>query len=245
MTDDGPTLDDALRRALDAAELANDAAEDLARLGRGQVEFANRVTAAHKRTTAIATGAALGALVSLGLASLVYFRSVGDLHEAAGLQAETARLMAEEIAALRKTREETGTGMEELKTLVAALPADVGAAIAAQAAAEPDAPPATDPALVAEVQGARDEILAALAEMQVGAGLPAAGAPDLAETLTRIEAGLLRLSAAPAVPRETAPEPRPAEPRASDSRPAEPRAAGSRAPSPRPAAAEANPFSYP
>lgn len=239
MTDDVPTLDDALRRALDAADLANDAAEDMARLGRGHAEFADRVTAAQKRGTAIATGAALGALAALGLASLVYFRSVGDLHDAAALQAETARVIADEIAALRQSRTDDAAAMDALKTLITALPADLAAAVAAQAAATPQAPPPTDPALqaalTAEVQGARDEILGALAEIQLGSGLSAAATPDLAETLARIEAGLLRLSAAPATP----PTP------AASARPANPRPAPARSAQPRPAAAEANPFSYP
>jgi hypothetical protein len=244
MTDDGTTLDDALRRALDAADLANDAAEDLARLGRGQAEFVDRVTAAQKRATALAGGAALGSLVALALASLVYIRSVGDLHEAAELQAETARVIAGEIADLRKTRDEEAVMAEEMTALLAALPDKVGAAIAAMEEARPEEPAAaTDAvkqAVAAEVKAARDEILAAMAELDldvtsaVGAG---AGDPALAETLARIEAGLLRLSAAPANP------PAAAAPR--DAAPARPAAQAPRAASQRQAAPEPNPFSYP
>lgn len=229
MTDETPSLDTALRRALDAADLANDAAEDLARLGRGNEAFVASVTAAHRRTTAIATGAAVGSLVALGLAALVYFRSVGDLNEAAGLQAETARVIAEEIVALRTSREEGDAATAALQQAVEGLPAQVTAALEAKAGDGPDpaqSAAALQRAIEARVDAARDEILAALAEVQLAS--PTEAAPDLAETLARIEAGLLRMTAAPANPK-----------------PATPRPPTPAKPAPQKPAPEPNPFSYP
>ncbi|MEY4982800.1 MAG: hypothetical protein RIR62_1066 [Pseudomonadota bacterium] len=242
MTDETPTLDTALRRALEAADLATDAAEDLARLGRGNEVFVDRVTAAQRRMTGLAIGAAAGALVALALATLVYFRAVGNLQDAAAMQAETARVIAEDILSFRRMREEDVAATHALLEQVQALPARMDAAIAAIARETPDRP-ATDGALEqavgARVDAARDEILAALAEVQLGLPPEAAPdlAPDLAAALARIEAGLLRVTAAPATPVAAAPA------RAPSAKPAA-------APAPRPRVtqsppSEPNPFAYP
>lgn len=267
MTEDTDPVAEGLRRAIEAADAANDAAEDVARLGKAQKEFVDRVSKAQKRSSAMATGATIGAVVSLALAGLVYLRSVGDLHEAADLQAEAAKLIAEEVMALKEARGEGGEQKEDpVKKLLEALPESVAVAVStrmAEVALETPPPAAPDTGSVAAIEGARDEILTALAELDIrhldGAApapeaaaaapvadgeaapvaAPAAGGEDLTdirESLARIEAGMLRLTAAPAAPENhsAAPAAKPAAPKppkASNSKPA--------------AQPDSNPFSYP
>lgn len=277
MTEDTDTVTEGLRRAIAAADAANDAAEDIARLGKAQKDFVEKVGAAQKRSSALATGATVAAVVCLALATLVYFRSVGDLHEAAELQVEAAQLVAEQVLQLKKLREDGGEHEDPVAELLAGLPDAVAAAVATKLAESGSGPAAesaapTDAAetgdILAAVEASRDQVLAAMAEMDLaGQGLANPAAPmtegakdgmseaapesaqdttafpatsadltDIRESLARIEAGLLRITAAPAVPMAG----KPAEPSA--------KAAPSKSTpksTAKPAAAEANPFVYP
>lgn len=229
MTDDTDPVADGLRRALEAAELANDAAEDVSRLGAAHKAFSERMIAAQKRTTALAGGALMGAVVALGLASLVYFRSVADLHEAAELQAEAAKLIVEEVLKMKENGEEETTrakAFEEKLDDVAKRILD-GMAEARQAAPE-DGLAET---LTAEMKKVEESILAALAEVDLGAADPTA----VTEALARIEAGLLRATAAPAAPK-TPPASKPAPAQTAAKPASKPRAA---------AAPEPNAFAFP
>lgn len=274
MTEDNDPVTEGLRRAIAAADAANDAAEDISRLGRAQKDFVERVGAAQKRSSALATGAILGAVVCLGLSTLVYFRSVGDLHEAAELQVEAAKLVAEEVIKLKEIREAGAAHEDPVAKILAGLPEAVATAVAAKLA-EPDAGAAGDAApagtgdVVAAIEESRDEILAALAEMDLtGGGQPKTETPatadaaaataetspkvdapamptasadlsDIRESLARIEAGLLRITAAPATPAA----PNPGKPAPSSAKPAPAKATPK--PSAKPAVADTNPFVYP
>lgn len=269
MTEDTDPVTEGLRRAIAAADAANDAAEDVALLGKAQKDFVAKVTEAQRRTSALATGALFGALLSLVAAGLIYFRSVGDLQEAADLQVEAAKLVAEQVLALKEMRE--GGAAEQDAALAAALdtlPAKVAEAVAARQAEAPEAAPAADAGAAADtiaaVDAARDELLAALAELNLNGiaprpavegsateGAPAQAAPqapalatanpadltDIRESLARIEAVLLRLSSAPATPQG-------AKAAASGGKAASAPAGGTRAKTPA-APAEPNPFSFP
>lgn len=271
MTEESDPVSEGLRRAIAAADAANDAAEDIARLGKAQKDFVEKVGKAQKRSSALATGATLGAVVCLALSTLVYFRSVGDLHEAAELQVEAAKLVAEEVIKLKEIREGGADHEDPVAKMLEGMPDAVAVAVAAKLA-EPvaDAGGETAPAetgdIVAAIEESRDEVLAALAEMDVtGGGLakpevpategaptgtpetvpvtaaavtPAASADltDIRESLARIEAGLLRITAAPAAPTVGKPAQAPAKAAPAKSAPK---------PSAKPAASEANPFVYP
>lgn len=265
MTEETDPVADGLRRAIAAADAANDAAEDIARLGKAQKDFVEKVSRAQKRSSALATGATVGAVVSLALAALVYFRSVGDLHEAAELHVEAAKLVAEQVVKLKEAREGEAEKDDPVAKTLETLPANVAEAVAAKLA---EAAPAEGEAAagdaVTAVEAARDEILAALAEIDLTgaaprpeaspaaateapsaegpAATPAMAAPadlqDIRESLARIEAGLLRLSAAPAAPTAAA-KPASAPPAKAPAAKAAPSKSGGKA------AAEPNPFSFP
>jgi hypothetical protein len=269
MTDDNDPVTEGLRRAIAAADAANDAAEDIARLGKAQKDFVEKVGTAQRRSSALATGATVGAVVCLALATLVYFRSVGDLHEAAELQVEAAQLVAEQVLKLKEAREGDGGGHEDpIAKALAELPDAVAAAVAAKLAETADesavASEATETGdVVAAIEASRDEVLAALAEIDLtksgpakpaalaaeGASKPAlpdisaqagsaasADLTDIRESLARIEAGLLRMTAAPAAPATGKAAQTPAKAAPAKSAPK---------PSAKPTAADANPFVYP
>jgi hypothetical protein len=253
MTEDTDPVTEGLRRAIAAADAANDAAEDVALLGKAQQDFVAKVTTAQKRATALATGATVGAFLSLLAAGLIYFRSVGDLQEAADLQVQAAKLVAEQVLALKEMREAGAAEQEaELAAELEALPAKVAEAVAAQQAGATASP---DAGTITAIDAARDEVLAALAELDLkgitprpageGAGAEAQAAPaaagsadltDIRAALARIEAGLLRLSSAPAAPQG-------AKPAATGAKSAQ----GTGSPRPKKPApvAEPSPFSYP
>ena len=94
-TDDRTT--DGIRRALEAAEVANDAAQELADLSAAHRAFAEAVIKGQRRNTMIASGALAGSVLAVALGGLVYFRSVADLRMAAAVQAEAAALLVEEV----------------------------------------------------------------------------------------------------------------------------------------------------
>ncbi|OYU18465.1 MAG: hypothetical protein CFE34_10445 [Rhodobacteraceae bacterium PARR1] len=264
MTEDTDPVADGLRRAIAAADAANDAAEDIARLGKAQKDFVEKVGRAQKRSSAMATGATVGAVVCLALSTLVYFRSVGDLHEAAELQAEAAKLVAEEVLALKKVREGDAEHEDPVAKALDGLPDAVAAAVAAKLAepVEGAAPAAVGGDVVAAIEESRDEVLAALAEMDLTGAAPAkpaaeGAAPvdaapaapavpgdltDIRESLARIEAGLLRITAAPAVPASGKAAVAPAKPAPT---PAKPSGKSGAKPAAKPAAAEPNPFAFP
>lgn len=233
MTDDSDPVADGLRRALEAAELANDAAEDVSRLGKAHQDFSDRVMAAQKRTTALAGGALAGAAVALGLAALVYFRSVADLREAADLQAEAVKLVVEQVLEMKTINE----GAEDrAKAIEARLDELATTLLERLEMARADEPKDDDTAsVVTEVQASEERILAALAEMD----LRAVDGAAITEQLARIEAGMLRASAAPAKPdvpvAQKAEAPR-AEASSKSAEKKKPRAV---------AAPEPNPFAYP
>ena len=261
MTEDTDPVSDGLRRAIAAADAANDAAEDIARLGKAQKDFVEKVGRAQKRSSAMATGATVGAVVCLALSALVYFRSVADLREAAELQAQVAELVAEEVLALKKAREGDGEHEDPVAKALAELPDAVASAVAAKLAEPVEGAPAPTAGsdVVAAVEGSRDEILAALAEMdltgtptvkpvageaEAGTAPPAPTAPgdltDIRESLARIEAGLLRITSAPAVPAAAK-----AETKSAPATAAKPAGKAGGKPAAKPAAAEPNPFTYP
>lgn len=263
MTEETDPVGDGLRRAIAAADAANDAAEDIARLGKAQKDFVEKVGRAQRRSSAMATGATVGAVVCLALATLVYFRSVADLREAAELQAQVTELIAEEVIALKKAREGDGKQEDPVAKALDALPEAVATAVAAKLAeASAESQPDAGGDVVAAIDAARDELLAAMAEMDIANGAhakpkaaeetamaaaPEGAAPapaatddltDIRESLARIEAGVLRITAAPAVPAGGK-----AEGKAAPATAAKPgnKAAGK----PAAKATEPNPFTYP
>lgn len=237
--------EDGIRRALDAAEAANEAAQDIASLQTAHRAFAEAVIRGQRRNTLFAAGAAAGAAAALVMGGLVYFRSVADLRVAAAVQSDAAALLVDELKQFDRIGDVVEEQQAKMRTELLDLLEQVKDEIR-RAAADGDAPPEPDPqaeavteqmtaqmatsireGIKADMEGMRDEVLAALAEMEVsGVG------GDTAELTALVDELKALAGKGGAVERTAAPAPAPTQ------RPAKPK--------PKPAAApEANPFTYP
>lgn len=105
VNDDTPEVELVTRtidRALKAARLADDAASDIETIKKEHYAFIERLNANTKNVIALAIGALVGAMISVMLAGLVYFRSVNDLRENAQLQAETLTQLMSQTMSLQE-----------------------------------------------------------------------------------------------------------------------------------------------
>ena len=84
MASEPDEITEAIKRALDAAEAANFAAEDIARISAAHRSFADSVARGQKRSAVLAGGAALGALLGLGLGGAVHGLGTGAAHAQPG-----------------------------------------------------------------------------------------------------------------------------------------------------------------
>lgn len=223
---------DGIKRALDAAEAANEAAQDIASLQASYKTFAEAVIRGQRRNTLFATGAAAGAALAIAMGGIVYFRSVADLRVAAAVQSEAAALMVEELTRMDKIGDVVEEQQDLMKVELLDLLEKVKDEIR-RAAIEGEAPVATqEPApmdaqvatairdgVKADLESVRDEILEALAEIEIAAqGVDTAELTALVAELKAVAArgGRVEGSAeapAPAqatTPRSTKPKPKPA-----------------------------------
>lgn len=226
-----------IRRALDAAEAANEAAQDIANLSAAHREFAEAVMRGQRRNSLFAAGAAAGAAVALALGGLVYFRSVSDLRIAAAVQSEAAKLLVEELTQMDGIGDAVAEQQARMRDDTLALLEKVKDEIRRAAAGDvPEEDPmsaqiATEirEGVKADLEGIRDEILAALAEMQVS------GAAGNTAELTGAVAELKALVERTRTIDSPAPKPAPATAPAS-ARPQKPKPKS---------APEPDPFAYP
>ena len=180
MTGEADETDEGIRRALDAAQAANDAAQDMAELSAAHRAFAEAVMQGQRRNTMLAAGAAVGAAVALVLGGLVYFRSVADLRDAAAVQADAAKLLVEELKLIDGIGDTVAEQQAVMKTdlleTLETVKDEVRRAAMSAAAPEPAMPAAEMEAQIAtairdgvkaDMETMRDEILTALA----GAGV--------------------------------------------------------------------------
>ena len=221
---------ESIRRALDAAEAANEAAQDIANLSAAHRAFAEAVMKGQRRNTLFATGAAAGAMVAIAMGGLVYFRSVADLRVAAAVQSEAAALLVEELTRMDGIGDAIEAQQETMRIETLDLLEKVKDEIR-RAALEGDAPPEEDPAeglmsaqvateiregVKADVEAVRDEILQAIVESGMAGGGTDTGevAALLAEVKALLEkgagAGRPAEAPAPAPARSSKPKPKPA-----------------------------------
>ena len=245
MTGEADETDEGIRRALDAAQAANDAAQDMAELSAAHRAFAEAVMQGQRRNTMLAAGAAAGAAVALVLGGLVYFRSVGDLRDAAAVQGDAAKLLVEELKLIDGIGDTVAEQQAVMKTDLLSTLEMVKDEVrrAAMSAAAPDpAPPAAEmeaqiatairDGVKADMETMRDEILTALAEMEMEMGGGAAPG-EMAELLAGVKA-LVAAGGGGGGGTSAAGTAQPAKPKAK--------------PKPKPAAAsstEPDPFTYP
>lgn len=221
---------ESIRRALDAAEAANEAAQDIANLSAAHRTFAEAVMKGQRRNTLFATGAAAGAMVAIAMGGLVYFRSVADLRVAAAVQSEAAALLVEELTRMDGIGDAIEAQQETMRLETLDLLEKVKDEIR-RAALEGDAPPEEDPAeglmsaqvateiregVKADVEAVRDEILQAIVESGMAGGGTDTGevAALLADVKALLEkgagAGRPAEAPAPAPARSSKPKPKPA-----------------------------------
>lgn len=245
----GDSTTEGIRRALEAAEVANDAAQELADLSAAHRAFAEAVIKGQRRNTMIASGALAGSVLAVALGGLVYFRSVADLRMAAGVQAEAATLLVEEVKQIDGIGDRVDEQQAKMATDLLALLEQVkdeiriaGAAALTPPEPEPEPEAETiDPQLVeairagvkTDLDAAKAELMTALAEIEVNGG----GAH-----MDELKALITELSLRGAVGgRETAPPAQAAPAPAAQSSPARNTRPATRAAS----APEPNPFVYP
>lgn len=240
MTTEADTTDEGIRRALDAADAANTAAQEIAELSAAHRDFAAAVMKGQKRNTLMAGGAAVGAVVALMLGGLVYLRSVADLREAGEVQVEAARLLVEELNGFDKIGDtltaQQNLVLEDIAEMLDEVKSEI--AVSMHADEDPMGPQiatAIRDGVKEDIGVMREELLQALAEMDQTLADGTAAAPGMGmETLVEQMAALIaKVDALGAVPVAA---PAPAQPVAAANRPTKPK--------PKPAP-EPNPFSYP
>ncbi|AWB49668.1 hypothetical protein HYN69_15205 [Gemmobacter aquarius] len=225
-------ITEAIKRALDAAEAANFAAEDIARISAAHRAFAEGVARSQKRSTALAGGAALGALLGLGLGGLIWFRSVADLREAGTVQATAAELLVEQVtrfdAMLDKAEEREAVVEAALTAMTEKVSHDLAKLGREQKPMDAQVATAIRDGVKEDLGAAKDEVLAAIAAAPAGGTM--LDSPEMKVLLEELHAMVREAVAAPATnaaaatsepAKAPAPKPKP-KPATRAAKPAEP-----------------------
>ncbi len=237
MASEPDEITEAIKRALDAAEAANFAAEDIARISAAHRSFADSVARGQKRSAALAGGAALGALLGLGLGGLIWFRSVADLREAGEVQATAAEILVEQVTRFDAMLDQAEEREAAVKASLAALTEQVSNDLAKlgreQKPMDAQVATAIRDGVKEDLTAAKDEVIAALAAAPAGGSV--LDSPEMKVLLEELHSVVTQVNAAPAA--------KPAEAVA-------PATAAPAKPKPKPAVraakpAEPDPFVYP
>lgn len=233
-------ITEAIKRALDAAEAANFAAEDIARISDAHRTFADEVARGQKRSAALAGGAALGALLGLGLGGLIWFRSVADLREAGEVQAMAAELLVEQVTRFDAMLDDAQSREARVEAALAAMTRQASLDLAKlgreQKPMDAQVATAIRDGVKQDLGAVKDEVLAAIASAPAGGSM--VDSPEMKVLLEELHAMVkeaVTLNAAAPAPSAEA---------------AAPQAAAAPKPRPKPAAraakpAEPDPFVYP
>lgn len=222
----------AVTRALDAAQLATDAAHEAEAVLLARTEAAQAMERTAKRTTLLAAVVGGAALVGLLTGTAIWWRASSDLHDAATVQAEAAAAFVTRLAEMNAALDR----MEAADAAAAADKAGLAARLdqmhlllaerlpalpAATGSADPAQPLPSGDAFSMRIDALRADILAAIAEAEL----------SMAERLVQVTATVTAApprttEAAPATPRPspvaTRPNPRPAQPAQAAPKPANP-----------------------
>ena len=128
-------LSEAIGRALEAARLADDAAEDIDKIRKSSQIAIDKMQKNTSRLTAMTVGAAIGAFVALILSGLVYFRSVQDMRETTELQAEALAQFISQTAALQEVVQQAAVQQGGIQTTFELKTRELGERISTEIAA--------------------------------------------------------------------------------------------------------------
>lgn len=233
------SLADSIRRALEAAAAATDAAEEASLISEQTQTALAASIASQRKLVAVASGALGAAAVSIVLAGLVYLRSTADLREAAEIQAAASKAAIEQIQTMNTTiatAQEALTNINGMNDLIGAridglgdrMALDFEKVAADSLAMQPQIAASINETVSASLKQTRGEILTALAEIEAGFKSPSGVDPELKTLLTDLRDKLAKPAAPP--PKAAAPKSKPP--------------AASQKPKPKPAEPPSN-FSFP
>ena len=93
-------LQESIRLAVEAAEAANDTAAEVSRLKADTLVAAEKIQSFGGKMKPILIGTLIGAVGSMGLAGLIYFRTVGEMRTTAATQIEALTLFTQSVEQL-------------------------------------------------------------------------------------------------------------------------------------------------
>ncbi len=161
-TDSTEELAEAVRSALKAAQLADDAAADIESLKAENAAFIRGTQSLSKKMSALAIGAMAGAFIAVTLSGLVYFRSVKDLRENAELQAQLLAEILTQTAALEEVvvqaGNQQGSVVREISTEIANATDRLSAEMASYATDLSSFQPQTTTGMGDEIAGSIDTL---------------------------------------------------------------------------------------
>lgn len=228
MASEPDQITEAIKRALDAAEAANFAAEDIARISKAHQTFADGVARGQKRSSALAGGAAVGALVALALGGLIWFRSVADLREAGEVQATAAELLVEQVTRFQELLDTSEEREAKVQAKLDAMTEEVGRDLAklgrSQQPMDAQVATAIRDGVKADLDAVKADLVAAMAAAPAGNAAESPEVTALLEELKSLADGMAAERAAkPAPTPAPAVAPKPvARPAARPTKPAEP-----------------------
>lgn len=201
MTDENPNdadqLKDSIRRALESASAANDAAEECSTIVADARKAIAAATEAQRKLTAIAWGALAGALACAAIGGVVYLRSLADLREASELQAAANKASIEQIQSMTAQLEQAQTALETFSQLEAGVSAridglgdrlssDIERIVGESSAVQPQFATAIKTHIDQAMNQTRGEVLTALAELEAAGGAAGSTDPEVKALLTDI-----------------------------------------------------------
>ena len=126
-------LQESIRLAVEAAEAANDTAAEITRLKADTLVAAEKINSFGRKMKPVLIGTLIGAVGSMGLAGLIYFRTINEMRTTAATQIEALTLFTQSVerldgqltaigemtAVLADMQTHQTTGFEDMQTSVA------------------------------------------------------------------------------------------------------------------------------
>ncbi len=208
-------LNESITRALEAASVAADSAEEAAGVSEAAEKALAAAAAAQRRVAALAMGTLVSAVAVGGVGAMVYLRSLADLRQGAEIQAAANKVAIEQIHDMAEMLVRAGEAVARAETANAEIAAridglgdrlasDLARAIETAGQMQPQMAVAIQKGIEEDLSQTRGAVLAALAEMELGVpGAP--GDPDLRGLLVEVR-DLLKAGGSARTAAQTAPK---------------------------------------